>query len=150
MKIDELQSFIDENIPLAEKAGLSLETVNSDLVVVSGRFENNKNHHGSVFGGSISMFQVLAGWILVQEIMKPICPDCSIVICRQEVEYLKPVCSDFLAEARLENKEYLDSFLSLYEQKGKGRLEVKVGLKEQGRDDVCAVFTGHFHISRKG
>jgi len=144
--LSELQKYIDENIPLAGKARLSIDSSHPDRVLVSGPFEENRNPHGSVFGGSISVISVLAGWLLVREVMEREKPGAHIVISRQSLDYLRPVRGNFVAEATLPDSELYSSFVKWLKERGKARLEIPVVVREAGKEEPCARFRGTFHV----
>jgi thioesterase domain-containing protein len=146
MNKENLQTYMEENIPLMKNAGLIIEEINDDLVKISGLIADNKNHHNTVFGGSISVALILAGWIKVLHIMKQEDPESSIVICSQNTEYLKPVKGDFIGIATSPDSSTLGTFLKSYTSRGKGKLEIQAGLYEKGSEEICAEFKGTFFI----
>lgn len=146
MNIEDLQDFIHQNIPLAEKAGFSIDKASSQEVLLRGQYKLNHNHHGTVFGGSISVIAVLAGWLLVREIAEEQSPGAGIVISRQNLEYLKPLSGDFYAEAKTPDASDLESFTRYLSEKGRARLKVTVHMGEIGSKDPAAIFEGTFHV----
>lgn len=146
----ELQKYMEENIPLMKNAGLQITEITDDLVKISGKLADNKNHHQTVFGGSISVTLILAGWTKVLEIMNKIDPESSIVICSQNTEYLKPVKGDFEGIAFTPDSSTLEGFQKVYRTGGRGKLEVTARLFEKGCREVCAEFTGLFHCRSQG
>ncbi|MBB6481324.1 YiiD C-terminal domain-containing protein [Spirochaeta isovalerica] len=147
MKSDELQRYIEENIPLVAKAGFVIEESTCERVSVHGPFPENRNHHGSVFGGSISVISVLAGWLLVREIMEKENPQARIVISSQTLEYLRPLRKDFIAEAVKPDISDFGPFLKRLDAAGKARLEVQVLVREEEGSEPCARFQGTFHVA---
>ncbi|MBN2655662.1 MAG: YiiD C-terminal domain-containing protein [Spirochaetales bacterium] len=146
MKLDELQKYIHDNIPLVGKAGFVIEESSDDRVLVRGHFKENRNQHGSVFGGSISVISVLAGWLLVREIAERIDPCASIVISRQDLEYLCPLRKAFTAEALKPDGPEISTFSDRLKSAGKARLAVTVLVRESGGIEPWARFTGTFHV----
>jgi thioesterase domain-containing protein len=146
LKEKELQSFIHENIPLAEKAGFTIDTASSEKVILQGPYHLNHNHHGTVFGGSISVIAVLTGWILVREIAETLSPGADIVISRQNLEYLQPLSGDFTAESVVPHKSELESFSRYLREKGRARMKVTVHVCLKGENSPAAVFEGTFHV----
>lgn len=146
MNLEELQAFIHENIPLAEKAGFSIDKVSSQEVLLQGPYKFNHNHHGTVFGGSISVIAVLTGWLLVREIAEEQSPGADDVVSRQDLEYLKPLSGDFYAEAKAPDVSDLESFTRYLREEGRARLKVTVHVGEIGSRDPAAIFEGTFHV----
>jgi len=144
--LSELQEYIDENIPLARNAMFNIEVSSPDRVILSGPLEENSNPHGSVFGGSISVISVLAGWLLVREIMEREKPGSHIVISRQTLDYLRPLRTGFVAEACPPDGDLYSSFVNFFNERGKARLEIPVVVREVGREEPCARFWGTFHV----
>lgn len=140
---------MEENIPLMKNAGLKIEEFSKKIVKISGSLIENKNPHNTVFGGSISVTLILAGWIKVLEIMDREHSGSNIVISSQNITYLKPVRGDFSGEAYTPDSDLLDPFFNRFNSQGKGRLTVEASLFENGSNTVCASFKGEFYIRKK-
>jgi len=141
----EFQAYIEDKIPLVGKAGFKVTELGPERVVVRGDFDENRNHHNTVFGGSISVILTLASWALVQERMNRIDPDARIVIARQSIDYLRPAVGDFTGECNAPGNDAWKSFLDSYRHKGAGRIMIEAGLMQEGK--ICARFEGEFHVS---
>jgi len=148
LDILEFQTYIEEKIPLVRKAGFRILELSDQRVIAGGDFSENRNHHNTVFGGSISVILILASWALVQEIMHREDPDASIVIARQTINYFRPAKADFTGECHAPDSDLVDQFIRSYHEKGSGRIEVTAELKQKDSDRPCARFTGEFHASR--
>lgn len=149
MNHEEIQTYINNEIPLVKKAGLIISEISRKKVIVSGELHKNRNHHETVFGGSISVTLTLASYLLVREIMEKEAPGSSIVICSQNVEYLKPVKGDFQGEVLAPDSQTIKNYLDIFRKRGTGKLEVEAALYEIGNRTACALFKGVFFI-RKG
>jgi len=145
LNIQEFQTYIEDQIPLVKKAGFKVTELSEEKVVAEGPFSENRNHHNTVFGGSISVILILASWALVQKIMNREDPDASIVIASQSLDYLRPARGDFTGECRAPHQDLVDQFIRSYHESGSGRIDVTAELKEKGSDRPCARFTGVFH-----
>ena len=148
-KEKKLQRILEENIPLAVKAGFQIEELRSEKVSVGGSLDLNSNHHNTVFGGSISVILILAAWGLVQEVVNSLDPTAAVVISNQSLDFLKPVRTDFTAVCRRPSPQIIDDFTGEYGRKGRARLTVVSELFEKGGTEPCAVMSGTFHVSRR-
>lgn len=149
MTIDEVREYMGNGIPLSRKAGMRIEILTAEKVVVSAPLEENRNVHNSVFGGSISMAMILSGWLMAREIAEMYYPGASIVISRQTVDFIKPVRSDFSALALAPGTSRIEAFLVKMNEQGRASLEIEVAVSETGKEETCAGFSGTFHIRLK-
>ena len=64
----------------------------------------NVNDKGCAFGGSLTSLMTLAGWSLVELLLRDRGHDCDVFVADSQVRYLKPVWEDLRAEARLRRR----------------------------------------------
>ncbi len=146
MDREHLQNFLEENIPLFNRAGFKILEFDSRTVRVSGKLKENKNPHNTVFGGSISVILLIAAWSKVLELMEQNNLKSSIVISSQNIKYLKPVKGDFSGVALTPETGLVETFLNQFNSQGKGTLTVEASLFQNGSNIVCATFEGIFYI----
>jgi thioesterase domain-containing protein len=145
----ELQSFMEDNIPLARNAGFRILEVSMHKIVIGGRLDENKNHHQTVFGGSITVILILSSWAMVQEIMNQEDPEASIVIASQTVNFRKPVKRDFEGVCSAPELEVYENFILKYRDSGRGKIEVEACLYEKDSAVINADFKGTFFVKQK-
>ena len=135
--IDELQSIIDRDLPLAACGGFQVYRLSRESVCIRGELESNKNHHGTVFGGSQSVALILSGWAQVRELMKEIDPEASIVIASQSMDYILPVSGDFEARCTAPEESTVKSFYKCFRERGKAKMCLTAEIYEQGSQAVA-------------
>lgn len=139
--------ILEENIPLAIKAGFRVEEVTPDRVSIGGTIVENSNHHNTVYGVSSSVILILAAWGQVQDCVDDIDPSASIVIAKQSLDFLRPVKKDFSAVCRKPSVTLLRDFSAEFDSRGRARLTVVSELFGKGGIEACAVMSGTFHVS---
>ncbi|MDC7239931.1 MAG: YiiD C-terminal domain-containing protein [Spirochaetales bacterium] len=125
---DELQKLIEDEIPLAGSGGFKVTELSTVRVRIGGDLSLNRNHHGTVFGGSQSVALILSGWAMVRELMMSSDPDASIVIASQTVDYLLPVEGDFEARCSAPDSKVIEAFYSSYRERGKAKITLTAEL----------------------
>lgn len=145
---EELTTYLYRHIPLSETMGVAVVAASTGHVKLSAKFEPNINHQCTVFGGSASAVAILAAWTLVHLRLKDAGLSCDLVIQRNSMEYLQPFAKDFVAEACFLDEGAWESFLKLYQRRGKARLLVPASLFCEG--EAVGVLEGAFvAISRE-
>lgn len=144
--------YLKKNIPMAEAMDIRLESDTPEKLILSAPYGQNRNHHGSAFGGSIVTLMILAGWLRVQTILDEHFPHSLAVIARNEVSYRSPIEGDIFARVHPIGQEVLDLFRERLEKKGKAVIEVEVSAgsspdmldSADWLDRAAARFTGTF------
>ena len=62
---EEFQKYLHEQIPLSKAMELSVKSLSLDEVVLGAAFTANRNHKGTVFGGSLAAISTLSCWSLI-------------------------------------------------------------------------------------
>lgn len=149
MDREELQRYIEENIPIVKDMGFIVEEIGEERIVVSGEYCRHINHTKSVFGGSISSVMTLAGWVRVRLLIEEFDPTATVVIKSNSTEFIKPVTEDYVVYTEPIDKRKISKFRKTYEKFGRGRVEVEACLTHRGSDEVLARFQGEFVALRK-
>ncbi len=113
-----------------------------DFVQLRGPLEPNKNHYGSVFGGSASALAILAAWTLLHVRLNDVPGDIRLVIQKNTMDYQKAILGDFSAICRFDDARVWGGFVKTLGRKGKARIKIKSILEYQG--EQVAEFEGHF------
>jgi thioesterase domain-containing protein len=142
MKLNGLQEYLYENIPLSAAMGIIIKEANCDRVILQAPLLPNINHKKTAFGGSLHTLATLSCWSLVFINLKALGIAAEIVITSSTIQYLKPVQADFTAECLLEDKQAWDKFLIQLVKKGKSRLVLKAHM-HQG-ETLAASYVGEF------
>jgi thioesterase domain-containing protein len=129
--LDRLTRQLWDGIPLSAAAGIEVMESGPDVVRVRAPFPPNRNYHGTVFGGSIAVVGIVAGWLVVDSGLREAGHDLDVVIQTSTVDYLEPVHGTLLAEAS--RPEGWEKLLRTVERFGRGRVEVVTELTEDSR-----------------
>lgn len=111
-------------------------------VVLEAPLKPNRNHHGTVFGGSVSTVATLAGWALVHLRLRAEGLDGHTVIQRGSVDYEVPIASAFQAVCDGVDEATWTRFRRTTERRGKGRISVDVAVEADGV--LAARFRGKY------
>lgn len=87
-------------VPLLADAGLRVLIVEPDRVRAMLPLAANGNHHGSAFGGSLSLLGIVTGWLLAYAGQTAEPRTRNIVIADSRSRYQRPLHADLVAEAR--------------------------------------------------
>ncbi|MBV9697144.1 MAG: YiiD C-terminal domain-containing protein [Gammaproteobacteria bacterium] len=137
-----LEAYLQRHIPLARAMQVTARRVTPDSVELLLPLTPNLNHRDTAFGGSIAAAAILAAWSLVSVRLAREAVHARLVIQRQEVEYDRPVETDFSARAYLEEPAAWERFVHTLRRRGRARLSVACEIAAAG---ACAArFEGAF------
>jgi len=142
-KKNKLTQKIQTYIPLAATMKVQVQDMSDQGVSLYLPFEPNKNHMGSVFGGSLHVATVLSCWGLVEHLWDIEGLDVKYtVIQSSDMKYLKPVKSSFVAKSSFQSPEDKTKFLDHLSRKKKAR--IFLNSEVYCNTQLCAQFTGAF------
>lgn len=139
-----------ESIPVVAGMHLRIHDIQEKSISLHAPLEKNINYEGTAFGGSINTLCILSSYLLVHHLIRSetgIAPQ-SLVIQNGNIEYLKPVTSDFIACSGIEDKS-LNQFMKVFTRKKLGRIEVCAKVRLPDSDEVLAVFRGRFVVNNR-
>lgn len=136
--LDALEATLHREIPLTRAMGVSVARFDVEGLVLRAPLAPNLNHKHTAFGGSLATLATLAGWGLVQLLLREHGP-VTVVIQESTVSYRLPVTADFEARCALPPADALDHFRRMLERRGVARIGLEVTIRS---DDELAV---HFH-----
>lgn len=129
--LDALTRQLWEGIPLSAAVGIEVVDAGPDVVRIRAPFAPNRNYHGTVFGGSIAVVGIVAGWLTVTSGLRAAGTPAEVVIQSTAIEYLKPATGTLMAEAH--RPDGWDRFMRTFERYGRARVEVSTDLVQDGR-----------------
>ncbi|RTE64950.1 hypothetical protein EH243_14855 [Amphritea opalescens] len=124
------QGWLKDQIPLISHMGLGEPVYDGRSLVLTAALAPNVNDKGTGFGGSLATLATLCGWAIVTLYLREQGRDCDVMIRDSQLKYLAPVSDDFSAITVLPEQAELDSFMSYMETKGRGRLHLKVEIRQ--------------------
>ncbi|MFC3152689.1 YiiD C-terminal domain-containing protein [Litoribrevibacter euphylliae] len=129
MSKEEIKEYLHKNIPLAKAMGVEVVDIGKRSLTLKAPLSNNSNMHGTAFGGSLSSIALLTGWTLIHtKVSGQWLPQGDLVIAEAHIHYQKPVATDLVAQAKMDEAQF-QQFIETYKEKGKARLTVEIEVK---------------------
>ncbi len=138
----ELESFIYAQIPVTERLGVRVLRLDGERAEVQAPLSENRNHLGTVFGGSLNAVLVVACYAWLFNILKSRGLPFHVVIKSSRTQYLKPVPADFTAVCEAPDAALVEKFLRTLERRSRGQLTL-TATAFAGGEAVCE-FEGEF------
>jgi thioesterase domain-containing protein len=120
----QLEQFILDGIVPARAMQLHILEHGEGMLAMGAPLAANVNDKGCAFGGSLTSLMTLAGWSLIELLLREHGHDCDVFVADSQVSYLIPVWEDLRAEARLDADADADAFLATLATRGKARIGV--------------------------
>ena len=139
-----LQALYDEEIPLVGAMQLKVVSFIENSLRVHAPLACNKNHHGTVFGGSLYCGLLLAGWGHVHLLLQEAQLAGDIVVSKAEIKYKLPVAGDFDAATVAPSLASTQRFLDGVRLKGRGKLDLVSCVEVAGKQ--AAVLNVQFTV----
>lgn len=124
MNKNQLESFIQEQIPLAKLLGAKILRVDDHAAEILAPLNLNKNHLGTAFGGSLNAFSVLACYTWIFNFLNSKNIAAQILLKSSEIKYHHPVKTDFTAICKAPPTEDLNLFIKALEKKSRARIDL--------------------------
>lgn len=142
MDAGSLQRYLHERIPLSKAMGVNVLEATGNGVILSATLSPNRNHRGSVFGGSASAVAILSAWSLLhlrltRERLHP-----RIVIQRSTMTFEHPILHAFTASSIDPDPQAWRRFMNTLERKYRARVTVRSVL--HCRNQIVGGFEGDF------
>jgi thioesterase domain-containing protein len=138
-----LEEKILKNIPILKSMGAKVIDVSEQLAILKFPLHENHNHKGTVFGGSLYSSCTAACYTLIYFLqMESNLLDRDLVITQGNIQYIRPVGSDFFVEAKVDLKSWNDVVDSLKKKKPR-RLNMHVEIYVTAGNILCQ-FAGEF------
>lgn len=144
MTREEAQEYIYTNIPVTKAMGMTIKELSIKAVVLSAPIQENINHRGSAFGGSIDSLFLTTGWAFIRFLIDHYTPTPIIVGSRGETNFQKPVLDDFESVLEIPSDADVDLFLNTFERFGKARISLSASITQN--EQICASFTGDYVV----
>ena len=132
----ETERFFHEKIPLTCAMGVRVEAFDQNQLILTAPLEQNHNHLGTAFGGSLSALATLAGYGLLWLELEN--RDCHIVVRSSSISYRRPVHGELRAICHRPADDAMAQFKDAFQGKNKARIVLRVTIEEAGH--VCVEF----------
>lgn len=148
MDREQFQRYLSERIPITGAGGMAFVVTRYDAEQVTMRapLDANLNDKRTAFGGSIASLLTIASWGMATRILDEAGLASQVVIQRCEVEYLRPILTDFEATAQRPASSAVERYLKMLRQFGRSRIEVEASIGPAGQ--TAARFRGSFAALR--
>ncbi|MEH6442613.1 MAG: YiiD C-terminal domain-containing protein [Oceanospirillaceae bacterium] len=140
MNCEFLENAVRNGIPISAQMDFRVRELSAQSIVVSGGADENLNVHNTAFAGSLYSICTLAAWGLT---FSKLPGNCSLVMAKAEIEYLRPVQGEIVASAMISEAQSA-TFLATLTDTGKARLSVEVIVENQQKTAVK--FIAHLHV----
>lgn len=139
-----LQETFDHEIPLTTAIGMRVAAYDGARLALSAPLEPNLNHKATAFAGSLNSVVTLAGWGLIWILLREQGLRGTIVIQDSSCQYRKPVRNDFTAVCHKPDEAQIAQFLKMVREKGRGRLELSVEIRQE--EAIAVSFVGRYVV----
>jgi thioesterase domain-containing protein len=136
-----LEQTLHAEIPLTRAMGVCVAQFNAAGLTLRAPLAPNINHKSTAFGGSLATLATLAGWGLLQLLLREQRP-VTVVIQESSVRYLRPVAEYLQAICSMPQARELDKFLRTLTRTGMARIELEVSIPAGG--ETAVKFRGWF------
>lgn len=137
----ELERALHAEIPLTRAMGVTVARFDATGLTLCAPLAPNINHKSTAFGGSLATLATLAGWGLLQLLLREQQP-VTVVIQESNVQYLRPVAEDMQATCCLPQADELEKFLRSLARRGIARIDLEVLIPAEG--ETAVQFYGRF------
>lgn len=142
----ELIAILKDKITLYEHLGIDVREISASRVHFHVSLAKNRNHKGTAFGGSLYAVGVLAAYALALAGLKKRHLDTeNIVIAKGEIQYLRPVETDFEVVSEFPSEEEEEAFYSDLQAKGRVRGKIRSQILADG-GSLKASLVGDFVV----
>lgn len=141
---EELTAHLHESIPLTAVMGIRALEVSWGAAVLAAPCENNRNHHGTFFGGSLTSLALLTGYAALRCRLQILDRRRQIVIRRSTYSYERPARGEARARAEIDPGGWRDLLDSL-DRRGSGKITLEATVSDSS-DRRLGFLTGRFAL----
>jgi thioesterase domain-containing protein len=123
-----LQEFLYENLPLTKAMQVQVAAYDGESLVLTAPLDCNRNDKGTAFAGSISSLATVCGWGLWMLWTKDNYDECQVAVSHGDIQYKKPITTDFWAKAILPDADVLAHIQKTLSHKGKVRAQTYIAV----------------------
>ena len=147
MDASALTRYLHANIPLTSAMQLEALSAAPERVVLRLPLDANRNHKGTMFGGSLAALATLACWSLIHVRMQADGIAGELVVTRSEIDYTAPVAAACTAVCEFSDDAAWERCKRLLARRNAGRLSLTSGVWLDATAPA-ATFRGDFAIMR--
>ena len=136
----QIQELLHAKIPITRAMGVRVDDYDGGRLILSAPLDENVNHLGTAFGGSLNALAVLSGYALLWLELRD--TDCHIVIRESSISYERPVRGRLRATCARPDADTVAEFKKTYRQRGRARIALSATIESEGM--TAARFRGTF------
>ena len=140
-------AYIQQHIPITANLGVEIKSFDGNEIIITAPLEENKNLHGTAFGGSQAAIGILTGWALIYLKLKQLGINNDLVIQKSEYDFKKPVTADFISTCAFPSTDELTLFIQTLKEKGKARISLTAHIDSE--HGLCGVHQGLYVVFLK-
>jgi len=137
----QLEQILHTEIPLTRAMGIAVSGFDARGLHLAAPLAPNINHKHTAFGGSLATLTTVAGWGLLQLLVRGPVP-ITVVIQESSVRYRRPVTGNFTAVCALPDDDRLKQFTRQLQRKGLARISLAATIASGPH--VAVEFEGQF------
>jgi len=142
-RLIEIEKVLKTRVPITQHLDFSLESWTGEELVLKAPFDKNKNHHNTIFGGSLAMSAIVSGYCLTfmaleDALGKSWGRDHTLVIKDFSCKYLRPVTGDIETISKAASDTSTEKFVSDLLNLGKSQLKVVTYIEDEHRHLACS------------
>lgn len=142
MKPQELEQYLHSKIPVISKLGVRVLHSSPDSIELSAPLDLNRNHLGTVFGGSLYTLSVLACYAWLFNLLQNENQTCHVVIKSGQIKYLSPAGGEFHSLCFSPKSAELENFLQTLGSKKKAKIILESEIQVASK--IVCQFEGEF------
>jgi|JI10StandDraft_1071094.scaffolds.fasta_scaffold759604_2 thioesterase domain-containing protein len=123
-----LQQFLYEQLPLTKAMQVQVAAYDGQSLVLTAPLACNHNDKGTAFAGSIGSLATVCGWGLWMLWTKAHYDECQVAVSHGDIQYKKPITTDFWAKAMLPDDDILAHIQKTLSHKGKVRAQTYIAV----------------------
>jgi thioesterase domain-containing protein len=143
----EFLAWLKGQIPIINHMGFVPLKWDGTTLHMGAELEPNVNDKGTGFGGSLATVATLCGWSIVTLHLRDLGRDDDVVIKESQLEYFRPITSDFIAVTSLPSAEELENFDTRMLEKGRARMELVIEIDQD--NETALRLTGTYVAMEK-
>jgi thioesterase domain-containing protein len=138
----DLQRTLHTELPISAHLGVRVLSAGPGSVELAAPLGANRNHKGTVFGGSLNAVATLAAWSWCWVFLELREIQAEVVVQDSTISYHRPVTADFTARCAAPGRDDEERFLGALRRSGRGRVRLSVEIRDAA--GVAVSFTGRF------
>jgi thioesterase domain-containing protein len=147
-QVQALQHRLHQDIPLSLAMGVTVRSVEANVLTLHAPLAPNHNHKCTMFGGSLYCLAVLSAWSWLYVHARAQGMEGHVVIQGSTIDYPLPVNGAALGICQPVSSEAWARFATTFARHGKARLRVGSVVRAEGEAADAVRFTGEFVLHR--